>query len=146
MDGFGLFGETLRSVPRPKSARVRPEQSRYNADYYSAHKSELRARNSAYSIKHRDVLRFGRYGLTETQFKEMLAAQRGLCAICLSALGTAQIDHDHGCCPGRRSCGKCVRGLICASCNHMLGKAADSPQTLEAGAAYLRRHKALGAS
>jgi hypothetical protein len=29
-------------------------------------------------------------------------------------------DHDHECCPGRRSCGHCVRGVVCATCNSLL--------------------------
>jgi hypothetical protein len=31
------------------------------------------------------------------------------------------VDHDHRCCPGERSCGKCVRGLLCRTCNRIEG-------------------------
>ena len=31
------------------------------------------------------------------------------------------VDHDHGCCPGPSSCGKCVRGLAHEGCNRRLG-------------------------
>lgn len=27
------------------------------------------------------------------------------------------IDHDHNCCPGRNSCGDCIRGIVCRDCN-----------------------------
>jgi hypothetical protein len=31
------------------------------------------------------------------------------------------VDHDHACCPGSRSCGRCIRGIIHHACNAMLG-------------------------
>lgn len=48
------------------------------------------------------------------------------------------VDHDHGCCPGVASCGRCVRGLLCGTCNSMLGLGHDNPEVLENAAAYLR--------
>lgn len=33
------------------------------------------------------------------------------------------IDHDHSCCGrGRPSCGKCIRGMLCTTCNTGLGQ------------------------
>lgn len=47
------------------------------------------------------------------------------------------VDHDHSCCAGNRSCGKCVRGLLCTRCNVMLGMSRDSVSALLGGASYL---------
>jgi len=56
--------------------------------------------------------------------------QQGLhCALCPATVCSKKyirlcIDHSHICCPGhkRKSCGKCVRGLLCLRCNHRLGQ------------------------
>ena len=38
------------------------------------------------------------------------------------AQGTAPtIDHDHRCCNTERSCGKCIRGILCVRCNTLIG-------------------------
>lgn len=48
------------------------------------------------------------------------------------------IDHDHACCPERgRSCGKCVRGILCYGCNVGLGSFGDDVARLRAAIAYL---------
>ena len=46
------------------------------------------------------------------------------------------VDHDHNCCPGRKSCGGCVRGYIHSACNTILAFAKDSPGILESLAEY----------
>lgn len=46
--------------------------------------------------------------------------QGGLCAACRDKPPT-QVDHDHSCCSGKTSCGKCVRGLLCSKCNLIAG-------------------------
>ena len=70
----------------------------------------------------RDVHLRSRYGISEEQFEDMLAKQDYSCAICRETLdlinySNIHIDHDHKCCPGRKTCGKCVRGLLCRGCN-----------------------------
>jgi hypothetical protein len=66
-----------------------------------------------------------RYGLTQELFDGLLAAQGNACGMCRAPFGEDQpvfIDHDHACCPAERtSCGQCVRGLLCLSCNTALG-------------------------
>ncbi len=75
--------------------------------------------NQTYKLK--------RMGLTPEQFQELLEAQGYACAMCREPFRQNQricIDHDHSCCPPStpsRCCGKCVRGLLCLTCNIALG-------------------------
>lgn len=82
------------------------------------------------------------YGITLDQYEAMLTAQGGGCAICgtVPEDGRAlHIDHDHACCPTRKkSCGKCVRGLLCEDCNRVLGMFADRVPRFEAAIDYLK--------
>lgn len=49
------------------------------------------------------------------------------------------VDHDHACCPSGSSCGKCVRGFLCAPCNQILGFAKDDIAQLKGLVSYLER-------
>lgn len=80
-----------------------------------------------------------RYRLTPGDYEKLLTDQDGRCAICRQ-VSELEVDHDHACCPGRRSCGKCIRGLLCSLCNRILGMANDSPVVLVKAATYLGRH------
>ncbi len=85
-----------------------------------------------------------KYGITVERYDEMLAAQHGVCAICgkpPSGKGTSgqslHVDHDHSCCPGTKSCGECVRGLLCSNCNMAVGLLKDDPTILTAALRYV---------
>jgi Recombination endonuclease VII len=84
-------------------------------------------RRDSAPAKHRYYLKYKlwRYGLTQQDFDRLLAEQGHACAMCHTAFTDGQptfIDHDHACCPDeKRSCGRCVRGLLCLSCNTALG-------------------------
>lgn len=72
-------------------------------------------------------------------YKNLLIEQRGTCAVCGSIPrdGLLVVDHDHNCCPEGRSCGKCIRGLLCRSCNVGLGFFGDSMDALRSASLYL---------
>jgi hypothetical protein len=64
------------------------------------------------------------YNLTPVAFLSMLFEQGFACQDCRTPFGNDRstrpnIDHDHDapCCDGYRSCGKCIRGLVCSKCN-----------------------------
>jgi hypothetical protein len=62
--------------------------------------------------------RWYKYNITWQEGEALYAKQSGMCALCDKPLdGKFHVDHDHRCCPGDRSCGKCVRGLLCGICN-----------------------------
>ena len=66
-----------------------------------------------------------KYGITYEDYERMLAEQGGCCAICGSSdsggRGRFHIDHAHSCCPSQKTCGNCLRGLLCSTCNTRLG-------------------------
>jgi hypothetical protein len=73
----------------------------------------------------RQAYKLWRYGLTQEQFGRLLEGQKNACGMCHEPFAEGSpicVDHDHTCCPGEKmSCGKCVRGLLCRSCNTALG-------------------------
>ena len=85
--------------------------------------------------------RLWRYTLTELEVELIIEAQGGVCP-CGKPLSDGYfIDHDHACCPDQKSCGRCIRGFLCNSCNVALGFAYNNPDTLNALATYLERYR-----
>jgi len=92
-----------------------------------------------------------KFGVTLANYQEMFDHQNGLCAVCeqpeTTMLGGKikwlAVDHDHECCPSRKSCGKCVRRLLCGKCNVGLGNFNDNPALLRAAALYLEMRQAI---
>lgn len=81
----------------------------------------------------KSVLKY-RYKISPEEYEARLAKQDYKCAACGTSepggRGAFHIDHDHSCCPGRRSCGKCLRGLLCSACNQILGGIENRPGLL----------------
>lgn len=80
------------------------------------------------------------YGTEPEDIRRMLEEQQNCCLICeveFTAERPPHVDHDHSCCPGKKSCGDCVRGLLCNNCNNGLGRFKDSVKSLRAAIAYL---------
>lgn len=74
-------------------------------------------------------------------YEAKLEEQGFACALCRRPTSELRnilgVDHDHTCCPTARSCGKCVRGLLCFDCNVALGKFRDDIDLLRRAIAYL---------
>ena len=93
--------------------------------------------------RYNDLLKY--YNLTPEKHAEILQRQNYKCAfphcdIVVDIL--SPIDHDHNCCPyvapRSTSCGKCIRGILCAKHNVGLGYFDSNPECLFDAYAYLR--------
>ena len=83
-----------------------------------------------------------RYQVAPEVIVLLLKQQQGCCAVCGSNDPGLDrdwhIDHDHSCCGAGRSCGDCIRGLLCHKCNLMIGWAGDDVVKLQSAIDYLQ--------
>jgi len=89
------------------------------------------------------------HSMTVEQYATLRVEQSDRCAACKEPLLFDQpyqvhIDHDPRCCsreqnPKIKTCGKCVRGLLCVPCNHAVGFFERYPQRVYMWIDYLRR-------
>lgn len=106
----------------------------YFKEYYASHSeacksSQRRYRQRTPRIHKPDTLRESRllylYKMTVDMYESLLSLQNGHCALCQAVQGDSErrmaVDHNHECCSGKRSCGKCLRGILCANCNRKIG-------------------------
>jgi hypothetical protein len=90
------------------------------------------------------------YGVSRVEWAAMFERQQSRCAICGEVLvfegegsRRAHLDHDHTCCPRGRSCGMCIRGILCNECNIGLGMFHDNAELLLEAATYLLGHSPI---
>src|SRR2546427_2751606 len=99
----------------------------YAKQYRQAHLDFLQDREQRRGLR-------TRYGLSVEKYGQILAMQRGVCAICSRPPKTRRlsVDHDH-------ETGK-VRGLLCYPCNSRLLQRRHTPLLLRRAARYLERN------
>ena len=83
-----------------------------------------------------------RFNITIGDYLRLLEEQGGTCAICKQPPEGARlgVDHDHKCCPAPgKSCGKCVRALLCVRCNTALGSLKEDMGYAENLVSFIRK-------
>lgn len=126
---------------------LRAAKNEYQRNWRAANPKKVAEASARHKAKHLEKRRQGyrdagfkkRYGITEAQRDEMLAAQDGVCAICGSNDPASKkgwhVDHSH-------ATGK-IRAILCANCNVALGHANDDVNRLKAMVLYLEKHSGL---
>lgn len=109
-------------------------------DLESKIRSGLTRRNPVSAkIRANNSHRLNFFKLSPDDFQRKIAEQENRCALCGDIfIRTPHVDHDHSCCSGSRTCGNCIRGLLCHSCNTGLGNFRDNPILLQKAIEYLR--------
>jgi hypothetical protein len=126
--------------PRAPGQRGRPPVSHAECRDSPAYAAARRDYARRYYHANRDRVRS--HGLLPSEKSAALKRIGWKCEVCAEPfvdIADAKVDHDHACCPGKQSCGQCIRGFLCGPCNSALGHARDSPATLRALADYLER-------
>lgn len=105
--------------------------------YYAKYKDKLLVRHKAYNENGGNLRR---YGITLSDYKQLLYKQENRCAIC-GCVETSKIkdvvkrlgvDHDHET--------GAVRGLLCNSCNRGIGYLRDSSVVVRRAVIYLKTY------
>jgi hypothetical protein len=117
---------------RQCSAEQKRQHYRLNRDKV---KAQVKAYQTANPDNHRNNQLKRDFGITIEQYREMLEAQNNSCAICKRSedLFTRSLAVDHCHLTGR------VRGLLCITCNRLLGNAYDNKDVLLSAIDYLNK-------
>ena len=89
----------------------------YMIDYYKNNQDKRQEKIKMNSGK---TPNWRRHKISEIKYLEMFNLYDGKCHSCKDRIAI-NIDHDHSCCSSARSCGECVRGILCNQCNAALG-------------------------
>lgn len=152
-DPTGLNGRSSKCKPCRRAARNRAWRENTNGtrDRGIARKANWTPEQRATFIKDQFIYRLKRdFNITEEQYMWLLARQGNVCALCFepetkvhhrnNEVMRLAVDHDHRCCSeSAKSCGKCIRGLLCYSCNMMMGKIESKPALAKRFADYIDR-------
>lgn len=140
----------------------------YNELYYSKNTDKIRLKSREYRMEHKKELEAYRksrvytseqkatikkrtyesylitkFNINIDQYNEILVHQNYCCALCKRHRNKFRknfaVDHTHSCC-FEGSCGKCIRGLLCDTCNRAVGLLKDDASWFLNGYNYLNKY------
>ena len=136
-DFFAFYKDSTKKEGVTSFCRPCQKTSRLNR--YRANSKDEKLKFKNYYQQNKDKYKeyaLKKYGLTKQDFEDLLVKQDYSCKICKVKEDTLDrglfVDHCHT--TGR------VRGLLCRSCNTLLGMAKDNEETLKAAIEYLKEN------
>ena len=135
------FSSGVRSSCKACRKQTRKNSRHKKPEVYREQKVRYKLKNSE---KHKNSLYKSIHKITYDEYLEMIKNQENVCKICgASPQGDRfwALDHDHNCCGKGRSCPKCQRGVLCQSCNKILGFAKDNKEVLAKAIEYLEEYE-----
>ena len=122
--------DCIRIKRRVYYRKSRARQVEYGKNYRITHAKQLANYKRRYMLK-------TKFGITVTQYNDLLKAQQGKCAICKRRPNQntkrLAVDHNHKTSQ--------VRGLLCYTCNRFIGWCRDDVRTFKRIVKYLQRSK-----
>ena len=112
--------------------RANRDWKRQNVPGYKEREAVGRSKEAMARASRKHLLK-KKYGLTLEAFDQLVADQRGACAICQQPQEGKPMHVDHCHATG------VVRGLLCSPCNTALGLLGDDPARMRAAAEYVER-------
>lgn len=124
-----------------KTSQCKQCTDRKNKEWESRNKDKVREYRKQADFRRRDYRAgehlFRTYGLTKSEYTNLLTKQQGLCAICKreesgvlrGSKRRMGVDHNHK--TGR------IRGLLCDDCNTGIARLQESPEILRIAARYV---------
>lgn len=106
----------------------------YVLSYYDSNPDKKAAKNKMNSLY---LGNWKRHGISKEQYIDMINQHKGKCHSCKDR-DAVSIDHNHSCCAGSTSCGKCIRGVLCNQCNTALGLLQDNKEKIKGLLKYLK--------
>lgn len=125
----GCIFETLVLKVRSKGEKF------CSKECYIAYRKKNAMNDDEKKIKGTIYQKKSKYGLSETEYKELFIKQNNKCAICgceFNSKNKGFVDHSHDT--------NKVRGLLCTRCNTILGMAKDNTLILENAIKYLNNN------
>lgn len=116
------------------------EEREYQREYYDANKERLTDYKRKWRIENFEKFKnqqlLWKFGITISEYNDMFSEQEGKCVICgihqNELTKSLAVDHCH-------ETGN-IRGLLCQTCNLMLGYSGDDIEILKKSIKYLNKN------